>query len=319
MNTQNRILSAVLVLQLALAAFVLWPRPTAATENELLLSDLNLDSITSISIENNAGNSIKMSKLEDGWVLPDSGNFPCKLDAISGLLEKLAAMNTSALVTKTPSSQDRLKVAEDSFETRIELGNTEAENIVLYFGTSPSYSSIHVRRSDQDETYLVRDISSYELSPTFSSWIDASYITVTQDDVTTFTIENGNGKFVFDKHAEGEWKMPNSPADRELDSSKVSNLLGRVANLQIVKPLGTEEEAAYGLDQPSAVVSLRIEGNTIVLQIGSQDPETNNYIVSSSESPYFVEVSEFSVQEFVENDIEGFLLAEPTPQASEGE
>jgi hypothetical protein len=72
------------------------------------------------------------------------------------------------------------------------------------------------------------------------------------------------------------------------------------------------------MDEPSAVATIETADRTVTLRIGAQDPEDNSYVAISSESPYYVRVAEFSVQNLVENAREDFLEV-PTTPTPEGE
>jgi hypothetical protein len=85
----------------------------------------------------------------------------------------------------------------------------------------------------------------------------------------------------------------------------------------MIQPLGKEEQASYGMANPSAVVTLQTHNadtgdHTYTLTVGAQDPDDTSYVVISSESPYYVRVSGYSVQNMVENGRDDFLV-QPTP------
>ncbi len=52
---------------------------------------------------------------------------------------------------------------------------------------------------------------------------------------------------------------------------------------------------------------------TYTLRVGAKDDEDNSYVVSSSESPYYVRVSNYTVKDFVERTRDDFLEQPPTP------
>jgi hypothetical protein len=81
----------------------------------------------------------------------------------------------------------------------------------------------------------------------------------------------------------------------------------------LLRPLGKEDNPAYGLDKPSAVVTLQTAEKTITIQVGAKFREDNSYVVKSSESPYYVRVAEFSVKDLVEKSRDGFIKPPPTP------
>ncbi|NIV28342.1 MAG: DUF4340 domain-containing protein, partial [Anaerolineae bacterium] len=92
--------------------------------------------------------------------------------------------------------------------------------------------------------------------------------------------------------------MADLAEDETLNTSAVQTLLSRATSVNLLRPLGTEEKAEYGMDNPIAVVTLRTQSEeegtkNYTLRVGAKDPEDNSYVVISSESPYYARVSEF--------------------------
>jgi hypothetical protein len=143
-------------------------------------------------------------------------------------------------------------------------------------------------------------------------------LNIPQGDVTAVTLENGNGQFAFVREDAGEegggtWTMEGLAADEVLDGGKVDALLRQAALVNIIEPLGKEDQPEYGMDEPGAVVMLSTEEKAVTLRVGAKDPDDNSYLVTSSESPYYVRVAEYNVRNLVENAREDFLRQEPTP------
>jgi hypothetical protein len=77
-------------------------------------------------------------------------------------------------------------------------------------------------------------------------------------------------------------------------------------------------DTAYGMDAPGAVVTLQTHSEdagdkTYTLTVGAMDSADSTYVVKSSESPYYVRASSYSVADLVQKDHEAFLLQPPTP------
>jgi hypothetical protein len=321
----DQILAGVLVVQIILSIIVFWPKPTAAVESEPLFPDLESDDIVALAIADADGNSVTLRQVVGDWVLPDADDYPAEADNITSLLDKIVGLTTGRLVTRTDASHKRLQVAPDDFVRRIDFETADGVKHTLYLGSSPSYGATHFRVDGQSETYLTNAISNWETNATASSWIDAVYLSIPQADVTRMTLENDNGTFTFTKEDgegdEGNWTMDGLAADETLDEAKVTALLQRAASVNIVSPLGKEEQAAYGMDEPSAVVTLETEDKTVTLRVGAKDLDDNSYVVISSESPYYARAAEYGLKSLVENTRDDFLQlpATPTPESEAGE
>ncbi|MDH4136910.1 MAG: DUF4340 domain-containing protein, partial [Anaerolineae bacterium] len=259
------------------------------------------------------GNSIQLKKVSENWVLPDADDYPAQADKITPLLDKIVGLTTGRLVTRTDASHKRLQVAPDDFMSRIDFETADGTKGTLYLGSSPRYGATHFRVDGQSETYLTSELSAWETKTDAASWVDTVYLSVPQDDITKLTLENANGTFTFTKDDEGTWTMDGLAADETLDEAKVTSLIQRAATVNMIQPLGKEEQAAYGMDEPNAVVTLKTGDKTITLRVGAQDPTDKSYVVISSESPYYVRVSEYSVKSLVEDTRDDFLQVPPTP------
>ena len=319
LSRANQILAAVLVLQVILLAVVLWPRSAStAAGGESLFENLQADKIVRLTITELDGKQIQLAKISDGWALPEADDYPVKGGAAAGLLDKLVDLKADRLVTETAGSQRRLKVASDDFERLIEFELSDGTAHSLYLGTSPSYSVSHVRVASEDKVYLISGLSLTDASTKASAWVDTEYFTVPGEEVVAVTIENRSGTLVFSKDEVGAWSMANVPAGESLDESTLTNIDSRVDAIRLAEPLGKEAKAGYGFDSPNARVTIErkdAEGNlsTYTLTVGAQNPEDKTWVLISSESPYYVRVSEYTARDFVEWTQEDFFVKPPTP------
>jgi hypothetical protein len=317
MNRGNQILVAVLVVQIALAVLVFWPRQASVAAGEPLLAGVEVDQIARVTIRDAAGEQVQLAKTDDGWVVADAGGYPATEGAVPELLDKLVGLRSGRLVAETAGSYQRLQVADQNYAHRVELKLEDGTLRTLYLGTSPSFGAIHVRVAEQTPVYLASDLSSADVGSRVSNWIDTSYFSVPQDQIVAVTLENRNGTFEFQKVGE-EWTMAGLAADETLDTGSVTSLVSRATSVRMLRPLGTEPMPSYGMDAPSAVLVLNArspEGTatTYMLYVGARSEEDSSYVVKSSESPYYVRVAEFTAQDWVEKDRQGFLELPPTP------
>jgi hypothetical protein len=318
MKRTQQILSALLALQMVVIAVVLWPRSAASSEeNKTLLDGVEPADVVALTIKDVDGKEIEIRKSDAGaWVLPNSGDYPVQEDKVTGLLDKLVVITTDRLVTRTADSHKRLQVAADDFVRRITVETAAGEERVLYLGSSPSYGAIHVRAEGENQTFLTNEVSSWELNTADASWIDTGYVSVPSEDLVAVTLQNPNGQWSFEKDAEGNWTMVNPPEGETLNTNNVTSVVNQARQINMVRPLGQAADPSYGLDQPTGTVTLRTADQTITVEIGAQSAEDNSYVVKSSDSPYYVRVSEYSVKGLLEKTPADFIVA-PTPVPEE--
>lgn len=313
MNRGNQVLVGVLILQIALSVVLFWPRQPAMAAGEPLLAGLDVEQVTRVTIRNETGESVQLTKSGDGWVLADTGDYPATDGAVPDLLAKVADLKSGRPVAETRESHARLKVADDQYASQVELLLQDGTLHTLYVGTSPSYGATHVRVAGQDEVYLAADLSSMDVGTGLSSWIDTSYF-VQADEIVAATLENENGTLEFVKEGE-EWTMVGLEEGETASSSAISTLITRATSVRMLRPLGTEPKPEYGMQEPNAVLVIHArsaEGteSTYTLHLGAQSEQDRSYVLKSSESPYYVRVSEYTAQDWVEKSRED-LLEEP--------
>jgi hypothetical protein len=309
----NQILIVALVVQIALAAFVLRPK-AAASESGALLPDFKASEVTEVTITSGEGESVHLAKAGEAWVLPEAGDYPAKGDELMAVLEKLEGIKTDRLVTQTGESHKRLEVAPDGFNLRLDITSANGTAHQLYVGSPSGGNATHVRVGDQPEVYLASNVNPWEIFAQASNWVDVLYFNIPSNDVTTVTLENENGTLNFTREGEA-WTMAELEAGETFSDNNFTTLLSQVSSVRMIEPIGREAQAAFGLDKPLATITVKTADETYTLQLGAQDPEDKSYYFKASNSPYYVKVAEFTGTNFLEKTRETYIQAPPTPEA----
>ncbi len=319
MNRTNQVLAAILALQIAVVAVIFWPRPAASVGGgESLLAGLEAEQVVRLTIRDADGNEMQLVKDGGRWVLPQADDFAARDNTVPQFLAKLVALKADRVVAKTSASHKRLQVAEESFNRAIALELADGTTRKLYLGTSPAYQATHVRLDGENEVYLTSGLATSDAGVQAANWIDTLYLSVPQEQVVALTVDNANGRFEFEKDDAGTWTIKGLADDETFKENAVTSLVSRVSSLRLIQPLGKTEQDEYGLEEPSATVEVQTRdeaGNTqaYTLRVGAKSDEDDSYVVISSESPYYVRVSNYTVRDFVEQERDDFVELPPTP------
>ena len=318
MNKLNRILAGLLVLQLVVAAVVLWPRPAASGESASLLPIIKADEVVELTITDPNDRAITLARKDGSWVLPEAGDYPAEEERVTIFLTKIESLKADRVVTQTSASHKRLGVAEDDFERRVDLEMADGSRQRLYVGTSPTWQAAHVRADGQDEVYLTSELAAQDAGTDAVAWVDTVYLSIPREQIVRIIIENAQGTLELTKEGE-TWNLEGLALGETPDETEVNSLLNRVSSFSLLEPLGKDQVAAYGLDQPLAVVTVDTDdGQSHILRVGAQDPEDNSYVLASSDSEYYVRVREFVVQNLVETGRQDLIAPPPTEVPEEG-
>lgn len=316
MTRLHQILIGLLVVQLILVGLVFFlPKPGQAAATPLL-GAAKAEDITSLVIQDDKGTRIKLAKGASGWVLSDVGDFAADSAKITPVTVKLAGLKAGRSVAQNEANFKRLQVADDAFQRKIEIGTSGGASYTLYLGASAGGRATHARLGGQKDVYIAADLAPFDVNADAASWINASYVEAPQADVTSLTLKNAQGQFVFEKNAQGQWAMQGLAAGEQFSANNFTTVLSYASSLRMTRPLGKSDQPAYGLAQPAAVVTLKTKKDsqekTITLTIGAKDATDSTYIVKSSESSYYVKVNDYSVSELVTRGKANFLQ-QPTP------
>lgn len=321
LNRFNLILAVLLVAQVVLAGLIYWSQAasTAEVEGGLLLKDIGVDNITSLTITDNEGEQIVLARKDSGWVLPKAEDYPVVESKITPILEKLANLKTNRMVTQTADSHKRLQVAADNFVRRLELTLNNDTRHTLYLGSSAGPQTSHIRLDGQNKTYLTNDLTGWETSALASNWVDTLYFSVPPEELVSFTLQNANGEFTFEKDAADNWTLVGLADDEEANAAAISGLVNRITSVRLTEPLGKEAKVSYGLDKPQATITLKAkteagDEHTYTLRLGNQNEETEQYVLHASNSDYYVQVNAFLGDGFIEKTRADFIQQPPAPE-----
>ena len=309
-----RVLAAALVLQIAVAAFVFWPESTP--EAGPIFPDVEQGSIASAKITGPDGGVIEVKRSSDGCVLPQADDYPCRTDRLNNLFDTLGGLVADNVVTRTSSSHLRLRVSPSKFERLMEFETDDGRTYKLFLGSALTVSASHVRADGRDEVYKVSELTTSDAPVNSLGWIDTEYLFVPHSFLTTVTIDNSKGRLELAKGDDGKWTMQGIEEGEELDQGRVNSLLTRAASVSLREPLGRQEIEEYGFGAPTGTYTLESRNDagtveTVTLTVGTA--VEGGYLVKSSESDYYVLVSDFEVDDILQADREYVLKPPPTP------
>jgi hypothetical protein len=123
--------------------------------------------------------------------------------------------------------------------------------------------------------------------------------------------------FELEKNDAGAWTLKDLAAGETVNDSNIQSMLTQATSIALTQPLGKKEQDAYGLKSPSAVVTVKTRDQagtikTSTLRVGAKDDKDGSFVVISSESPYYVRVAGYGVENFVEKARDYFLQVPPT-------
>lgn len=321
LSRSNQLWLGLLLIQLAITAFIFWPSQEAAG-SQLTITGFTLAEVNKLTITDNESQQIILQKEAGNWVWPEADNYPAVESKVVDLLSNVVGLETNRLVTRTEASHKRLQVADDDFSRQITIETSTGDSPTLYVGSSPNAGSTHLRLAGQPETYLTDALNAWQITTQPASWLDADYLNIPADTITNLQVQNSQGDLAFSKAEDGSWTLADLTAAETALPNNISALVNQLGPMRMVKPLGKTTEAWYGLDNPQATITVtsQNEGEEATLhtiEVGATNDD-DQYVVKASNSEYYVLVASFIVRDFIEQDRTHYL-AEPVaePESSD--
>lgn len=307
----HKILAVALVAQVGLAVVTWWPRGGGAVSEPRTLVTLDRGAIQEIEIigrtvDDDAPDSLRLLKDGGVWIIDEFRGFPADPDRVSELLDNLLDLQVRAPVATQAPSHAALEVAEEAFTRKVRLVTGE-QSVEVLLGAA-SGQQVNVRLASEPQVYTVRGFSAWSIADSARRYLDTDYVDAPREQVTQLVVENGQGTVALERTGDDTWIAAGLDDGQALDQAEVDRLLGRLLRLRIDEPVGTEREAAWGLDDGARVTWTVTEGgaaSSYSYVVGAV--EGGRAYVQRDDSPHIVKVFESSVKPALELKLEDLL------------
>lgn len=221
--------------------------------------------------------SLTLSKVSNIWKVDNKKADQTKVQAI---IKKILNSNQAELVSETNLKHKDFEVSDD-LATQVKLGDTTF--LVGKSGGGGNY----IRLSGSDSVYLLKDLTSSDISTTPKDWLDLTVVAIDKQNIKRLKFMKTDENFsIIPK--DGKWKL--ETGEKEVKSEKIDPILTQLASFK-ANDLATT--AVSGTPD----LTLNIEQNS--------SSETLNFF--KQESDYIVErlsdKEKFTVSEFQVKDL----------------
>jgi hypothetical protein len=295
------LLAAVLVLQLAVALLMGGGRSMAPAAVDVPLLNLEMDAVSAIEISTADGDSVRLERSGDGWVLPVLDGFPASGSRVDSMLEDLAGLKRPLPVATSAEAQRRFRVAEDAFERRLVLRGEGGET-TLMVGDSPGFRRLFARIAGEDAVYDLR-LALFDLGATADDWIDRGRLQFDRGEISRISADD----WTLVRGEEG-WSLEGT--DAPVDSAVADELASAVATVSYTSVLGPDSDTDDDLDDPARVITIEHAGGERRYRLASI-ADSEDYVLKRDDEPYVYRLSAFDAETLVDTD-RARLLGETT-------
>ena len=282
-----RTLGVLVVLLGGLAAYLYYvdsEKPVGETEEKPKVFTVEADQIEELKVSTIAGGVAELKKSPDGWSLTSPQTVRADDSEVTGITSNLASVSIQRVVDENPTNLGdyglREPVAAVSFKTK---GAKEFKT--LQIGTkTPTGSDMYAKTADAKKVFLVPGYLESTFGRTPFDLRDKKIISFDREKVDRIEIRRGQSLVSLVK-ANGEWRM-SAPVEARADFGAIEGLISKLQSAQM-KAIVTEdpnEFAKYGINPPSAQVSVLSGSAKAVMAFGTKTPDNFIHVRDESKS-----------------------------------
>ena len=235
----NKILWPLLFAQILITGIVyFYTGMLRGPEAPRMLLTLDGNSVETLRIIGPGEKSVLLEKAKNSgeWGLPEFDGFPANSQAVVQLIDRLTNTELGMQVSKQADSFDRMKVADNNFERKVEIGKA-SEMKTIFFGSAPALRQAHARLNGEKIVYAVK-FAPGDIDLKASDWIKKDLLVVDENKIRA--VMAGNIRIQRMEDVDGQegskpdWKLfvNNKPAQSQ-NNEKINEFVNEIADMQI--------------------------------------------------------------------------------------
>lgn len=252
----------------------------------LLFSNFNKENVVKIEITA-SGETTTLVKENNQWLVASMDNYPADAEGVADVLDKVAELKTTGLVSENPEKQAEFEVDSSGAEAKLldAGGNVLAH---LFLGkTTPGYLSSYVRVADSNNVYVGKGNLKSTFDKGTRTWKNRTIFSFNKGDVTHLTIKSEEEEIELEMGADSKWQMT-KPETVPALGAELDALLDSLSELDTDDFAEATDLSEYELDPPKSSVLAKLnDGSTRLLLIGKEE-SGKHYVKREDKEPVFM-------------------------------
>jgi hypothetical protein len=254
-------------------------RPQSASAlGQLLLKDLKAADIATIRIVE-PKSTLTLSRKEDGWVIPERGDFPADFAKVREFVVKAVSLKIAQ--SEPVSEKDRSRLNLDASATQLEFAGADGKPLTkllvgrkLFRGEPENPEKalgdgrFVMSPTDDKTVYLISD-PLLQATAKSAEWIDKRSFQIEKVKTLDVRYPGGDGWRIERAGENASWKLADQRPGEKVDSSRANAATYSLSLLDLadVAPKDANPEAT-GLDKPTRLNATTLDGLSYLVRIG---------------------------------------------------
>lgn len=230
---------------------------------------VDVEEIMRIEVKAQGEEEVAMERQGDRWVIVSPITYPANQSNVESLLEKVADLSVTNLVSSNPANHDLYEVGNDTGTLVRLLGgrNKDRRLLTFYVGKVTSdISGTYVREFGVDDVYAASGLLRGYFNKTLSAWRDRTIFKIPQTQVTAVAVAGKEYTFTLSRRGavpggpDAAWILQAGSGPVAADSTQAARVIRTAANLTAsdFPPSGKEIDADW--ENPAVRIDLTLSG-----------------------------------------------------------
>ena len=245
---------------------------TDSSDREKPFADVIADDIEEVQIALADGKPARVQKVDNAWRLVEPEQADADSTELSSITSSLASLDIKRVIDEnaTDLAQYGLEPARIDVTYRVK-GQKEPRRILLG-EKAPAGGDLYARLPDSRRVFLVSSFLESTFKKDAFALRDKAVLKFDRDKAEGLELASGPSTFQLMKSG-NDWRLV-KPVAARADFGQVESIVVRLGSAKmesIVEPDGTKNLAKYGLDKPTATMTVLTGGSRATLMLGSTD------------------------------------------------
>lgn len=234
-----------------------------------------------------SGETTTLVKENDTWLVASMENYPADAEGVKDVLDKVAELKTTGLVSSNPEKQAQFEVDSSGAEAKLIDGSDKVLAHLFLGKTTPGYLSSYVRAAESNDVYVGKGNLKATFDKGTRTWKNRTIFSFNKGDVTHLTIDSEGEEIAMEMDAEGKWQMT-APEAFPANEPELDALLDSLSDLETDEFADANDLSEYELEPPKSSVLAKLnDGSTRLLLIGKEEGG-KHYVKREDKEPVFM-------------------------------
>jgi hypothetical protein len=279
-------LRSTLILLVVLAGLVGYiyydsKKPAASTDTkQKAFSGVTADAIEELQIKAADGETSRVQKTGDQWKLADPVNADADGNEVSSVTTSLASLDINRVVDENPSNLKEYGLDPPRVEVSFRAKGQKDFKKLLVGERTPTGNDLYAKLPNEKRVFLVNSFNDSTFNKNTFALREKKILKIDREKVDGLEVSEGTNSFQFTKSGT-DWKIV-KPIMARAEFGQLEGIVERLstAQMQALTADSTDDLKKYGLDKPTATMTLSLGGMKTTLTLG----KTENAVVFAKDS-----------------------------------